>query len=96
MAILTEEEELCLVQFVKDLVKAGFPATDCDLFDQVQKLLLKDGRQNPFENSKPTSLGLSTLHEGNTKYKTEYANKKNMVFTMIRLKMPNVIFGVLS
>ena len=54
LSILTDEEELCLVQWAKSLVKVGFPATDSDLLDQVQRLLIKDRRKNPFENRRPT------------------------------------------
>ena len=53
-SILTDAEELSLVQWAKGLVKVGFPATDSDLLDQVQKLLIKDKRKNPFENSRPS------------------------------------------
>ena len=58
---LTDEEELCLVQWAKSLVKVGFPATDSDLLDQVQRLLIKDRRKNPFENSRPTRGWLQHL-----------------------------------
>ena len=37
-SILTDEEELCLVQWAKSLVKVGFPATDSDLLGPVQRL----------------------------------------------------------
>ena len=36
ISVLTQEEELCLVQWTMDLVKVGFPGTDSDLLDQVQ------------------------------------------------------------
>ena len=52
--VLTTEEELCLVEWCKKLSKVGFPVTDEELIDQVRKLLTKDGRENPFVNSRPT------------------------------------------
>ena len=42
---LTNEEELCLVEWWIKLSKVGFPVTDDDMLDQVQKLLKKDGRR---------------------------------------------------
>ena len=36
--VLTDDEELCLVQWAVKLSQIGFPITDNDLLDQVQKL----------------------------------------------------------
>ena len=46
--VLTKEEELCLVEWAINLSKVGFPVTDDDMLDQVQKLLKKDKRKTPF------------------------------------------------
>ena len=54
------------VQWAKGLVKVRFPATDLDLLDQVQKLLIMD--KNLFENIRPTRgwlqhfIGCSITH----------------------------------
>ena len=49
--VLTREEELCLVEWCTNLAKVGFPVTDDDLLDQVQKLLNKDKRKTTFVNT---------------------------------------------
>ena len=49
--VLTREEELCLVEWCTNLAKVGFPVTDDDLLDQVQKRLNKDKRKTTFVNT---------------------------------------------
>ena len=36
--ILTKDEELCLVEWATKLVRVGFPTTDDDFLDQVEKI----------------------------------------------------------
>ncbi|KAG8180855.1 hypothetical protein JTE90_023007 [Oedothorax gibbosus] len=52
-AVLTLAEEKKLVQWIKDLVKCGFPRKVEDLLNTVQKIILDDGRKNPFKNGRP-------------------------------------------
>ncbi|KAG8186213.1 hypothetical protein JTE90_008741 [Oedothorax gibbosus] len=52
-AVLTLPEEKKLVQWIKDLVKCGFPRKVEDLLNTVQKIILDDGRKNPFKNGRP-------------------------------------------
>ncbi|KAG8194929.1 hypothetical protein JTE90_021390 [Oedothorax gibbosus] len=52
-AVLTLAEEKKLVQWIKDLVKCGFPRKVEDLLNTVQKNILNDGRKNPFKNGRP-------------------------------------------
>ncbi|KAG8191101.1 hypothetical protein JTE90_008413 [Oedothorax gibbosus] len=52
-AVLTLAEEKKLVQWIKDLVKCGFERKVEDLLNTVQKIIIDDGRKNPFKNGRP-------------------------------------------
>ena len=52
--ILTEDEEEGLQAWCFELAKRGFPVTNEDLLDEVQKIILADGRSTPFKDGRPT------------------------------------------
>ena len=51
--ILHPEEETLLVSYLVEADKRGFPRNSESLLDQVQKIILKDGRETPFTNGRP-------------------------------------------
>ena len=51
--VLTAEEEEVLVLWLLSCLKRGFPRQDENLLQEVQKILIADGRDNPFTDNKP-------------------------------------------
>ena len=52
-SILTAEEEQKLVDYVVHMSKIGYGCTRDQLLEIVHKMVVKDGRKNPFTNDKP-------------------------------------------
>ena len=51
--ILTAVEEQLLMTYILHMAVIGFPLTLNDLFLEVQKIVLSDGRPNMMKNGKP-------------------------------------------
>lgn len=51
--VLSNAEEIRLVQWCIDLAKCGFPKKKDDLLNTVQNILKEDGRKNPFKDDRP-------------------------------------------
>ena len=51
--VLTTEEEETLVLWLEMTMRAGFPRPDASLLDEVQKIILADGRPHSFVNGRP-------------------------------------------
>ena len=47
---MNEDEEDVLRVWCIELCRRGFPVTDDDLMDQVQKIVIADGRETPFRD----------------------------------------------
>ena len=52
-SVLTSAEESKLVEYVLHMSRIGYGKTKEELFDIVQMILEKDGRENPFTNNRP-------------------------------------------
>ena len=50
---LGAEEEECLGEWILECAKRGCPRTAEHLMDEVQRIMVEDGRENPFVNNKP-------------------------------------------
>ena len=81
--ILTKDEELCLVEWATKLVRVGFPATDDNLLDQVEKIkkrerLLKEQQKIAADQRKEeekTMLRLNKIEEKKEKERLMKAKK---------------------
>ena len=51
---MNEDEEDVLRVWCIELCRRGFPVTDDDLMDQVQKIVIADGRETPFTDVRKT------------------------------------------
>ena len=51
--VLTPAEEQLLVTYILHMAAIGFPLMLNDLFIEVQKIVLSDGRPHMMKNSKP-------------------------------------------
>ena len=49
---MNEDEEDVLRVWCIELCRRGFPVTDDDLMDQVQKIVIADGRETPFRDGR--------------------------------------------
>ena len=52
--VMTEDEEDVIKVWCLELSKRGFPVTDDDLLNQVQRIVIADGRETPFKDGRPT------------------------------------------
>ena len=46
--VLTEDEELSLVAYIREAQNLGFPRTDADILQEVGKIVSEDGQPKPF------------------------------------------------
>ena len=51
--VLTDDEEQVLVNYIKFMSSIGYPLTRMDLRQEVQKVIRRDGRKNPFKDGLP-------------------------------------------
>ncbi|KAI4455566.1 homeobox-like domain superfamily [Holotrichia oblita] len=51
--VLTEDEELRLVDWIKKMAQRGFPNNRENILDSVQTFLKDNPRKNPFKNNRP-------------------------------------------
>ena len=54
--VLTPAEEQLLVSYILHMAVIGFPLTVNDLFTEVQKIVLSDGRKHKMKDGKPGEL----------------------------------------
>ena len=76
--ILTADEETALVLWINTCMEKGFPRQDENLLDEVQAILRKDGRDNPFVDCGPgrTWLELFLNRHPETHRKPEALSKQ--------------------
>ena len=54
--VLTPAEEQLLISYILHMAVIGFPLTVNDLFTEVQKIILSDGRKHKMKDGKPGEL----------------------------------------
>ena len=62
--ILTDEEELLLVQWITELARRGVPLSKENLLDSVQSIVISDGRLNPFSEGRPGKVWFYAFIKG--------------------------------